>query len=187
MRLDRVINYAHQLSRRAINENSIIIDATCGNGNDTLFLCNQISNGCVFAFDIQEQAILNTEKLLLENNQRDKVILIKDSHVNILNYVDEDSADLVMFNLGYLPGADKTLTTRSDTSIDAITNSLKTLKKNGLCVIVLYPGHEEGAIEANLVEAFISTLDFKYHQAVKYGFINNIKNPPYIIAIERVK
>lgn len=187
MKLERVLHFAHDLAKKAMTDNSLVIDATCGNGHDSLFMARLLKTGKLYAFDIQEQAINNTRALLTEHEQIDKAELIQSSHEFILEHVQANSVDLVMFNLGYLPGADKSKTTTSHSSISAIKNSLLALKKNGLVVIVLYPGHEEGRREAQEVESFIETLDFKAYQAIKYGFINNSKRPPYIIAIEKVK
>ena len=61
MKLERILPFAKTLIKQHIQDDSIVIDATCGNGNDTLFLAEQVPNGKVFGFDIQKK-LLNIQK-----------------------------------------------------------------------------------------------------------------------------
>ena len=104
-----------------------------GNGHDTLFLCQMAGEkGKVLAFDIQEQALTATDRLLREHQLRDRASLYLESHVYMDRYVQKESADGIFFNFGYLPGGDHTLATRPDTSVEAVGKGLDLLKKEEL-------------------------------------------------------
>jgi len=150
-----------KILKEVIDKNSIVVDATCGNGNDTLFLAQSAAKK-VYAFDIQQQAIDSTLKLLQTNNCLEKCEVILDSHSNFDNYISEP-IKAVVFNLGYLPNADHTITTLADTTLLAIDKFLTNLEINGRIVIVVYWGHEI------MTEALKAVLDFCFTQA---GFQN---------------
>src|SRR5690625_5268745 len=186
--LKGILNYAHHLLEESINEGEIVIDATCGNGNDTLFLSKIVGDeGHVLAFDIQEQAIQNTKQLISENGF-DNVSVINDSHAHIENYLPEEIEETIggaIFNLGYLPKSDKTIITEGQSTITAIDTILANLKKDGLIVIVVYHGHEGGKDEKETVLKHVVHLDQKKYTVLKYGFINQKNNPPFIIAVQK--
>ena len=143
--MDNVLIFSKKILKEKIDKNSIVVDATCGNGNDTLFLA-KTSAKKVFAFDIQEQAIFNTRQLLLNNEVDSKCELILDSHFNFDNYI-KSKVRAVMFNLGYLPKGNHNITTTADTTVTTIEKFLKVLEIGGIIVIVVYWGHENGKIE----------------------------------------
>lgn len=184
--LQGIIPFAHDQLSRVVKIGDIVVDATCGNGNDTLFLSNLVeSDGTVYAFDIQQQAIETTRQLLNEHNRKN-VTLIQDSHANIDQYIKEDEEiSAAVFNLGYLPRSDKKIITKPDSTLQALEKLLQRLKKNGLIVLVVYAGHPGGLEEKNAVLNFVTTLDQKQYSAVKYQFINLVNNPPFVIAIEK--
>lgn len=160
-------------------------DATMGNGNDTLFLAESVGrNGFVYSFDIQKEALINTEKLLIENNISN-VKLIKDSHDNIDKY-GLSNLKAVMFNLGYMPNTDKNIITKSETTIPAIEKAMCLLLIGGIITITSYYGHEGGLEEKNSVERFLTNIN-KQFLASKIDFINRNNNPPIIYVIEKVK
>ncbi len=163
-----------------LNKYAITVDCTCGNGNDTLFLSE--SSKFVYGFDIQQQAIDTTERLLLQN-KRTNFKLICDSHERIDEYVKE-KCDVIMFNLGYLPKGDKSITTKSETTITAVEKSLNLLKTNGLVIITCYYGHNEGKKERIDLLNYISTLDKKYIVR-KIETLNSDKYPPEVILISK--
>lgn len=185
--LKGIINYAHHLLEESVNEGELVIDATCGNGNDTLFLSKTVGNeGHVLAFDIQEQAIRNTKQLIKENGFAN-VSVINDSHAHIEKYLSEEEQTIggAIFNLGYLPRSDKTVITEGKSTITAIDTILQFLKKDGLVVIVVYHGHEGGKDEKEMILRHVVNLDQKEYSVLKYGFINQKNNPPFIIAIQK--
>lgn len=186
MGFPKVLEYAHLLVKERIHEGDIVIDATCGNGNDTAFLANLIGDtGKVIGFDIQEQAIINTKNKLKESQLEHRVECIKDSHENITLYVNQP-LKAAMFNLGYLPGSDKKVTTMSDSTLKAIDSILKNLLVGGIITIILYLVHDE-ALEAKKVESYLAHLNQKEYSIIKYRFLNQVHLPPYLIAIEKVK
>jgi 16S rRNA C1402 N4-methylase RsmH len=186
--LKGILNYAHHLLEDSINVGETVIDATCGNGNDTLFLSKIVGDdGHVLAFDVQEQAIENTKQLIQANNF-DNVSFINDSHAHLSEYLSVEMVGKIggsIFNLGYLPRSDKTIITEGQSTIAAIDTILHFLKKNGLIVIVVYHGHEGGKSEKEIVLKHVINLDQKKYSVLKYGFINQKNNPPFIIAIQK--
>lgn len=186
--LKGILNYSHHLLEESVSQGEIVIDATCGNGNDTLFLSKLVGkDGHVLAFDIQEQAILNTKKLM-HDRDIDHVSVINDSHSHIEKYLPEGIGEKIggaIFNLGYLPRSDKTIITEGNSTITAINTILDHLKINGLIVIVVYHGHEGGKSEKEMVLKHVINLDQKHFSVMRYGFINQKNNPPFIIAIQK--
>lgn len=167
-----------------IKEKTVAVDFTMGNGHDTLFLSNAIGiEGKLYAFDIQQQAVDNTKKRLIENNAPNNYTLIKDSHSNVKEYVKE-KIDVGVFNLGYLPGGDKRITTLRDTTIPAVQSALDLLNADGIILIAIYPGHAEGEIEGKLLTEMLSTLERKQICVSRFTIINS-PTSPYFIAVEK--
>ena len=188
MTLKGILNYSHYLLEESVTKGETVIDATCGNGNDTLYLSKLVGDeGHVLAFDIQEQAIQNSKKLV-DDNGFENVSFIKDSHAHIVKYLPEETNEHIggaIFNLGYLPKSDKSIITEGDSTIAAIDTILNFLKKDGLIVIVVYHGHEGGDSEKEMILKHVINLDQKEYNVLKYGFINQKNNPPFIIAIQK--
>lgn len=183
-----ILQYAHHLLEGSVLKNETVIDATCGNGNDTLFLSELVGeHGHVLAFDIQEQAIRNTKQLITDA-KKNNVSYILDSHSNMKYHLENESIHTIggaIFNLGYLPKSDKSVITKGDTTIAALDTLLTYLKKNGCIVIVVYHGHDGGKTEKELLIDHVMQLDQKYFNVLQYGFINQKNNPPFILAIEK--
>lgn len=186
--LKGIINYAHHLIEGSVLPSETVIDATCGNGNDTLFLSKLVgSEGHVLAFDVQQQAIDNTKELLMKHDLKNASIIL-DSHANIATYTTEKGIQEIggaIFNLGYLPRSDKTIITKGDSTIQAVDTILPLLKKNGLIILVIYHGHEGGKSEKHAVLDYAKQLDQKHYQVLQYGFINQKNNPPFVVAIQK--
>ena len=177
--MDKVLEFAKTLIKNKNGSFNLAIDATCGRGNDTLFLLGLFKE--VYAFDIQKEAITSTKDLTKEYNN---VKIICDSHENICTYV-KNEVDVVMYNLGYLPNGDKNKTTNYKSTIESIKCALNILAKDGVVTVVCYPGHEEGLKESVEVEKYLKTLNQKEFDVIKYDFINQINNPPFLLAIRR--
>jgi SAM-dependent methyltransferase len=167
----------------------IAIDATCGNGHDTAFLAEHVgADGHVIGFDIQREALTSTRKRLPDALQ-DRVTLVEASHAEMLEHLPPDVAGrvrAVMFNLGYLPGGDKTLITRPDTSVAAIHTALELLGPNGVVTIVVYTGHEGGREEAEHIETFLKTLPKSSWDVRVTYTLNREVDAPYLIVISRM-
>lgn len=181
--MDKVLAFSKKLLKEVIDKNSIVVDATCGNGNDTLFLA-KTSAKKVYGFDIQQQAISNTTELLRSNNIFEKCEIILDSHSNFDKYI-TTPLRAVIFNLGYLPNADHSITTLADTTILAVNKFLEKLEIGGRIIIVVYWGHENGKIEKEELLRELTVLDQKNVEVLIYQFINQKNNAPFIIALEK--
>lgn len=184
--MKRPIEFAHTLLKESINEGDFLIDATCGNGNDTLFLAKLTGdNGLVHAYDIQEEAINRSKELTKDFNN---INFILDSHALINDYLEKDeisSIDGAIFNLGYLPKSDKAIITLAESTLEALDAILSKLNKGKRAVIVIYHGHEGGKEEKNAVLDYVENLNQKEFAVLKYGFINQKNNPPFVIGIEK--
>lgn len=180
--IKRIIPYAHKLVEETITKTDIVIDATCGNGHDTLFL-SKIANH-VFAFDIQKEAIENTKRLLIEHNITN-VTLIHDSHISFSKH-DIHNPKVIMYNLGYLPGSNQEIKTKADNTITSIQDGLRILKPHGLISITVYPGHKEGLEESKALEDFVSSLPSSHFNVLLYKMVNKHKSP-YNIFIEKIR
>ncbi|MGL5020738.1 MAG: class I SAM-dependent methyltransferase [Mycoplasmatales bacterium] len=179
MKLYSLFKFNHEIIKRFITKKSIIIDATCGNGHDTNYLANLIPNGHVYSFDIQSVAINNAKKL---NKQLNNITYICDSHENILNHIDKN-IDLVVYNLGYLPGGNLDITTNYTSTINSINICLEILKPGGCIIVTIYTEHDNYT-ESNGIEKYVKTLNKYQYNVLKYQFINFNHNP-YSIFIEK--
>lgn len=174
-----ILNRFKLILNRHLREKDLVVDATVGNGNDTLTLSNIVTKGHVFGFDIQDIAIRNTDKLLKDFNKSNYTLFNKSHELieeTLFDYKNKISA--VVFNLGYLPNGNKQIITRHDTTLNAIKGSLNLLNNKGIILVVVYP-HEEGLIEAKEIEEYISSTNYKLN---KYFNTDN-KNAPYLIKI----
>lgn len=156
-----------------IKEGDTVADFTMGNGYDTLFFSKAVgASGRVFAFDIQPAALESTQKRLIENGAPENYTLICDSHHNAKNYIDR-KIKAGMFNLGYLPGGDKTVTTKRETTLAAVDAAIELMDSDAILLIAVYPGHEEGEIEGELINEKLSLLDRKKYCCAKFRIINS--------------
>lgn len=162
-----------------------VVDATMGNGNDTLVLAKAVGKtGKVYGFEIQQVAIDKTRALLEQNDLSDRVKIIHDGHENVDLHVVE-GIDLILFNLGYLPGGDKAIATNGTMTIAAIQKSLDLLNQYGLIIVVIYPGHVEGLNEKKEILNFTSQLPQKEYNVFQLDLINQKNNPPVLLGIEK--
>ena len=155
-----ILNRVKKICQENISKNDVVVDMTIGNGHDTLYLA-QVSKQ-VFGFDIQEIAIYNTDKLLKINNVNNYE-LINTSHDKIDEVLKDytHKIKLILFNLGYLPCGDKSITTKHDTTLKAVKKSIDMLSKDGLILIVFYP-HEEGKLESKKVLSYLKRTNMNY-------------------------
>jgi methylase of polypeptide subunit release factors len=151
------IPFAHALWAKVLSPNDSCLDATCGNGHDTLALARMLPQGQIFAFDLQEAAIEKTRQRLIQAGLEARATLFLKSHESFPDILPQ-SLQLIVYNLGYLPGGDKSLTTQSAITLKSLQNALPLLKKGGMIFITLYPGHPEGEIEAKTVLEFVKEL-----------------------------
>lgn len=155
------------------------VDGTLGNGHDTDFLAKHFDK--VYAFDIQRLA---TDNYLKKANNT--TIIINDSHEKILQYINEP-IDCFIYNLGFLPGGDKNITTEAESTINSITSALKLLTPGGIVAISIYCGHKKGKFERELLLDFASNLDKKQYGVMLHSFLNRSKDAPLLLIIEKNK
>lgn len=160
------------------------VDFTMGNGNDTLFLSKTVGEGGrVYAFDIQEEALVSTRRHLSENGAPENYTLICASHHMVKDYVKEP-IKAGMFNLGYLPRANKkAVTTMRETTIPAVQAAIDLLAPDGVLIVAIYPGHKEGELEGEELREYFKTLS-KYKICASEFHILNSPTSPYFFLIE---
>lgn len=171
------------LNQNKINPRGILADFTMGNGYDTLYLCSLVPEGKVYGFDIQNDALVNTRKRLDEASVTTDVTLICDSHSELKKYIGEE-IDGGMFNLGYLPGGDKSIHTSCDSTLMAVRDAIDILKKGGVLVISVYPGHPEGKVEGEMLLDMLEKYDKKVYGISRYHIVNS-SEAPFVITIEK--
>ena len=183
--VSNVINLVQQSILSALARAKVIVDATAGNGNDTLFLAeNSPEQAKIYAFDIQQAALEHTRAKTAAYASRIEYILA--SHAEIAKQV-PGSIDAAMFNLGYLPGEEHKVTTVKESTRMAVEQVLNKLSINGVCIIVAYPGHEAGAQEAMMLEELLGNLPRRDYTVGCYRLLNHRQTAPYAYIVERVQ
>ena len=168
-----------------IQPGDAVVDATMGNGHDTLYLAQKVGeSGRVWAFDVQQAALDATRRRLEDNGCAGRVRLILDSHANMAAYVDEPPS-AILFNLGWLPGAPHGVTTRVETTLQAVNAALGLLREEALLTICIYPGHAEGAREREALLAWARGLDESAYDTMLRCYLNQSGDPPLLIAVKK--
>ena len=180
--MKRPLEMAHDFLAEVVTQDDIVVDATMGNGYDTLFLAKLAKQ--VYAFDIQEQALEKTSQRIQEAGLTN-VDLILQGHETVDQFVTEVKA--AIFNLGYLPSADKSIITQPQTTLEALEKLCRMLVKGGRIAIMIYYGHEGGDIERDAVLDFVSQLPQQEYTATIYRTLNQINNPPFLVMIEKLE
>ena len=180
-------HWAEELQREAIGPGMTVLDATMGNGGDTQRLCELVGEtGRVFAFDVQPQALEKTRARLEAAGLAQRARLILAGHERVREFV-EGPLDAAVFNLGWLPGGDKSVTTRSETTLAALEGCLELLRPHGLLTLCAYPGHAEGEEELRRVLDWARALDPKRFAAMQRAYLNQPSAPPVLLAIQRLR
>ncbi|XXQ68759.1 class I SAM-dependent methyltransferase [Neisseriaceae bacterium B1] len=180
-----ILPFAHNALREYIRAGDTVIDATAGNGHDTLLLAQCVGEtGRVLAFDIQAAALEATKARLAQHDLLARVQLIQAGHERMAEFVPHDVA-AVVFNFGYLPRGDKAITTLPETSLQAVQSALDLLKIKGLLVAVLYDGHETGKQEKVRILDFLAQLPSHKFRVLQYGFLNRHNAPPMVVLVEK--
>lgn len=172
-----------------ISKGDTVIDATAGNGHDTLALAKLIGvEGTVYAFDIQEVALENTKNLLDKEGYLSCCKLIFDSHNRMKSHIPDSQRgkiSAVVFNLGYLPSGGKEITTMWETTLQAVEQALELIKPNGLVAITMYGGHASGEVEKEGLLKFSKELPAKEYHAAYISYINQKNKPPELLFITK--
>ena len=164
-----------------LREGDIAVDFTMGNGHDTEFLSKTVGeSGHVYAFDVQQMALSSTAEHLRESGCPNNYTLILDSHHNVKNYVNVP-IKAGMFNLGYLPGSDKSVTTMRETTLPAIQAAIELMDRDAIILVAVYPGHAEGEAEGKMICDYLSTLSRYRVCATRINILNSPTSPFFII------
>lgn len=156
------------------------IDATCGNGHDTLFL----SELChVIGLDIQPTAIQNTGDLLAKNEKKATLHLLSHDQIDTLPL--SSAPRLIVYNLGYLPTGDKSITTQVASTLQSLQKSMGMLEKGGAISITCYPGHDEGMREEKALIAFLETLSSAHWAICHHQWLNRLRSPSLLWITKR--
>jgi tRNA A58 N-methylase Trm61 len=176
---------AAQILQEAVEEGDCVVDATMGNGHDTLMLCRLVGEtGRVIAFDIQEEAVARTAQLLEENGLAGRARLLCRGHEHLLEEVPGEIAAMVM-NLGWLPGGNHQVTTLWETTRQAVEAGLKCLRPGGVLVVCAYPGHEEGNREREQLTTLLSGLSNRTYNVLQQRFLNASPNAPVCYVVQK--
>lgn len=168
-----------------LRDGDVAVDFTMGNGNDTLFLSKAVGEtGRVYAFDIQEEALASTRAHLESNGAPQNYTLICASHHRVKEFVSEP-IKAGMFNLGYLPrSGKKAVTTMRETTMPAVEAALELLAPDGVLIVAIYPGHEEGALEGEMLREYFSHLS-RFRICPSEFKILNSPTSPYFFLVEK--
>lgn len=170
---------AHREVAAVLREGDLAVDATAGNGHDTVFLAGLVgATGKVIAFDVQEQAIASTRQRLAAAGLLERVELVHGSHALICEHAAAASAAAVMFNLGYLPGGDHEVITRTEETLQALEAAAGVLRPGGVLTIVCYPGHAGGDEESAAVLAWAET-----HGAEVFRREDTLRPAPFLVVV----
>lgn len=197
--LTRIVPWAQALLIPVLTRGALAVDLTAGSGRDTLFLFEQVGPaGCILSFDVQPAALQQTAELLTAagaavhrhppaavlSPRSSGVHLFPLGHEKLATVLDAAPAAIVA-NLGYLPGGDPTVTTRSASTLAALEQSCTLLAKGGRLAAVAYPGHPGGAAEALAVESFFAALDPAGWEVLRIAVPNRTAVPFLLLAEKR--
>jgi predicted methyltransferase len=151
-----VLTQAQRLAAEALRPGDTAVDATVGNGVDTLFLARAVGpRGRVFAFDIQREALESARRRFAAEGADDAaVVWLMRNHAEMREAIPaalHGRLGAAMFNLGYLPGGDPAVVTRPDSTVAALEAAAELLRPRGVLTVVVYPGHPGGEEEAEAV------------------------------------
>lgn len=178
-------HWAQEINTQALQEGGAAIDATMGNGHDTLWLCQLVGEqGHVYAFDVQPEALESTRTRLEQAGVADRATLYLDGHQNMAQHGIEP-VDAILFNLGWLPGIEHAVTTRTETTLQAVNAALDLIKPGGVMTICVYPGHEEGKRELAALLEWAQQLDSSWLDARITSYLNIKNDPPVMIAVAK--
>lgn len=185
MMYQNAVAISHELVARHVRPGDTVVDATAGNGNDTLFLANLVGeSGQVYAFDIQACALQQTASRLKRAGVSERVRLIHDGHENMRRHV-PPGVRAVMFNFGYLPGGDHSLYTRPQTSIAAVEAAMEWITDDGIVMLAIYSGGDTGFAERDALLAYLRQVDNHSYSVLLHDFINYPNCPPLAVSITK--
>ena len=176
---------AAEILRQAVASGDVVVDATMGNGHDTLTLCGLVGEtGRVYAFDIQPAAVEATRQRLETAGMLNRAELFCLGHEHMSEKISRP-VKAVVFNLGWLPGADHRVTTRTETTLSAVQQGLELLEPMGVLVVCVYPGHGEGLREKETLTGFLAGLSPREYNVLQQTFPNAGPEAPLCFAVQK--
>lgn len=180
------LDLAHSYWKNHLTPSAHVIDATCGNGHDSLFLAQYLNSGSLYCLDIQKIAIESTKTLLEKNlpaTNLCSIYFFNQSHETFPEEI--PPCDLIIYNLGYLPGGNKTQTTDTSSTMKSFYRSLQLLKPKGLISITCYPGHAEGALEQQALLNIVRDLSPQDYLVCHHTFENRKAAPSLLLVFKK--
>jgi SAM-dependent methyltransferase len=177
----------HYFLRERVRPGDRVVDATCGNGQDTLLLAELVGErGRVFALDIQEEALARTARRLAEAGVAERVELLCAGHERLGSLV-SGPLRAVIFNLGYLPAGDRRIRTGEVTTLPALAQAAELLVPGGVLLLAVYTGHDGGGEEWQAVQEWCAGLEPKFFNAWHARQLNRSEVAPFVVVVEKVR
>jgi hypothetical protein len=185
-----LVKEAHNLIKDRLHPGDVAIDATVGNGHDTLLLVEQVMpTGRVYGFDIQQAALDSTRPRCEPLSHPECLTLIHASHALMTEKIPgrhHGKINAIMFNLGYLPGGDKSIITRTDSTLQALNGASRLLAIEGLITILAYPGHAGGNQETDQVRDWCGQLDTKLFKVNTVYSTEHKNSAPRLFTVRKI-
>lgn len=189
MYLERPLAFAHAILDSSVRPGDIVIDATAGRGHDTVKLCGLVGpQGQVFSVDIQEDAIASTRQAVAAEFGNHHVSFVCDDHRKLVAIIPENvhgHVSAICYNLGYLPGSDKTVITTALSTIESLNAATSLLAPGGIITVVIYSGHDGGQQEMEAVLSWGQDLSQELYTVYSYSIINQINRPPMLMVVQK--
>jgi ubiquinone/menaquinone biosynthesis C-methylase UbiE len=177
---------SHFFLRERVKPGDTVVDATCGNGRDTLLLARLVGpTGWVWAFDVQAEALEATRTLVAGEGLINRVEIVQAGHERLAEFVREPLA-AVVFNLGYLPGGDKQQVTRPENTVTALQQAAGLLSPRGMITVCIYTGHPGAPEEGEAVENWAATLAPEQFNVWRSRQVNRPGTAPYLVLVEKI-
>ena len=186
-----LVERAHALIRDKLGPGAVAVDATVGNGFDTLFLLQQVGpSGRVYGFDIQEKALASARSKISENGLLNGATLFQASHERMSDLIPARHHGRIkacMFNLGYLPHGDKSIVTTPDSTIAALNAACNLLSARGMITVIAYLGHPGGGLETERVTEWCECLDRRRYDVATVTPKENDNKAPRLFVIYNLR
>lgn len=169
MKRTSLSDITHSIVREYLQAGDLAIDATLGNGHDSVFLAQCVGDdGHIYGFDVQLQALQASRQRLMQHGLLARVTLLHASHAQLIHHIPhklQGQIKAIMFNLGYLPGADKSIITQTNSTLLATDAACQLLSDQGVLTVMAYPGHVGGDEETRCLEQWLQRLNADYYQS----------------------
>lgn len=189
MSLEQLTLQSQKFISEVLRPGDPALDATAGNGWDTRWLLDAVGpSGHVWAIDLQSTALETARRNLSDHPAAVQISWIHGDHADLESLIPSDQAPNfrgIVYNLGYLPGGDHSVTTQPSTTIPSIRKALDRLAPEGRLAILAYRGHSGGAEEAAAVSQCLNKLSVKEYHAVHYHLINHPPESPTLFLVEK--